>query len=245
VRHRGLLHVVPRGQRSEDAAGGGAVAGVAAAAAAAATDVRAALHVGAHPVQFPAVVVGRERVRRLRPRQHVDHGQLGRHRVHVAAGVAAERAGTERQQAVGGRVRGRLAAGPRPARQPQRRGGGGGGGGRVRPVQDGAVPADQGERDAVQAGGPDGGRAAQDVGGAVRRLAGQRAQHVQLAGGLQHQPVGGPGDVRVLGPGGRGPGGAAAGQDHHKHQPHTVHVRHHAAHQRRRGALRPEDAARV
>jgi len=39
----------------------------------------------------------------------------------------------------------------------------------------------------------------------------------------------------VFRPGGRRPGGEAPCQDHHQHQPHTVHVRHHAADERRRG----------
>lgn len=69
----------------------------------------------------------------------------------------------------------------------------------------------------------------------MRRLAGQRAQHVQLAGGFDHEPVGRPGDVRVFRPRRNRSGGEVAGEDHHRHQPHTVHVRNHAADQRRRG----------
>lgn len=55
VRYRRLLYFVSRGQRSENAAGRGA----------AAADVRVAFHLGAD-AQFP-IVVGRERVRRVRP----------------------------------------------------------------------------------------------------------------------------------------------------------------------------------
>lgn len=159
--------------------------------------------------------------------------------MHVADGIAAERAGEELQQTVGEdggglRVR-RLAAGPQPARQPK--------GLDLRQIENGPVPADQGERDQVQGGAADDRREAQTDAGTLRRLAGQRAQHVQLAGGLGHQPVRRPGDVRVFRPGRHRPGGEAARQDHHKHQPHTLHVRHHAADQRRRGE--PQDPEAV
>lgn len=250
VRHRGLLHVVPRGQRPENVARGGA----ARAAPAAAAHVGAAHHVGADLRRYvPAVVVvGRERVRRVRPGQHVDHGQFGRYRVHVAAGVATDvtvpcaaaaagRAGTGRQQAVvgggGGRVR-RLVA--------QRLGRGRRGTDAVvaGQVQYGSVAAHQGERDhpvrrrrrrwTAAHGGRSSRRPVAGT-GRRRRVARQRAQHVQLARRLgRHQPVRRPGNVRVFRPGGRRPGGTVARQDGHRHQPHTVDVRHHAAHQRRR-----------
>jgi len=103
-------------------------------------------------------------------------------------------------------------------------------------VQNGAFPVDQGERDPVQGRRADGGRGAEAVAGPLRRrLAGQRTQHVQLAGGLDHEPVSRPGNVRVFRPGRRRPGGEVAVEDRHRHQPHTVNVRHHAADQRRRG----------
>lgn len=221
MRYRGLLHLVSRGQRSENAQGGRAPA----------ADVGPAFHLGAD-AKLP--VVGRKRVRHFRQGQHVDHGQFGGYGVHVADGVAAERAGEELQQAVGpgGHVR-RFVARPERARQSQ--------GPDVRQVENGTVPVDQGERDPVQAGGPDDRRQAPAVAGTMRRLAGQRAQHVQLAGGLGDEPVGGPGDVRVFRPGGHRPGGKAQGEDDHQHQPHTVHVRHHATDQRRRG--QPESVA--
>lgn len=245
MRHRRLLHVVPRGQRPENVARRGTTC----AAPAAAAHVGVAHHVGADVRrQFPAIViVGRERVRRVRPGQHVDHGQFGRYRVHVAAGVAsgvstasaataaAQRAGTRRQQAVvagsGGRVR-RVVA--------QRLGGGRGGADAIvaRQVQYGAVATHQGEHDDPVRrrwrAAAYGGRASRRlVAGTVRRrVAGQRAQHVQLAGGLgRHQPVSRSGNVRMFRPGGRRPGGTVARQNGHRHQPHTVHVRNHTAYQ--------------
>jgi len=160
--------------------------------------------------------------------------------VHVADGLAAQRAGKGWQQAVrtvGGHSVRRLAARPEQRARPE------GPDGVVRQVENGPVPADQGERDQVQGGGSDDRRQAQAVPGTRRRrFAGQRAQHVQFAGGLGDEPVRRPGDVRVFRPGRRRPGGEAPGQDHHQHQPHTVDVRHHAADQRRRGE--PEDDRR-
>jgi len=160
--------------------------------------------------------------------------------VHVADGIAAQRAGKGWQQAVGtvgGSLLRRLAARPEQRARPERPYG------VVRQVENGPVPADQRERDQVQGGGVDDRRQAQAVPGTLRRrLAGQRAQHVQFARGLGDQPVRRPGDVRVFRPGRRRPGGEAPGQDHHQHQPHTVDVRHHAADQRRRGE--PEDDGR-
>lgn len=110
MRHRRLLHVVPRGQRSENAPGGGTVA----------TDVRVTLDVGTD-AELP-VVVRRERVRHFRPGQHVDDGQFGGHGVHVADGVAAERTGTRWEQIVVGTaghggVRRRIASGAKRARR--------------------------------------------------------------------------------------------------------------------------------
>jgi len=44
----------------------------------------------------------------------------------------------------------------------------------------------------------------------------------------------------VFRPGGCRPSGEAPGQDHHQHQPHTFHVRNHAADERRRGESEDE-----
>jgi len=159
--------------------------------------------------------------------------------VHVADGVAAERAGEGWQQAVGtvgGRLLRRLTARSEQRARPE-----GFLDGVIRQIENGSVPADQGERDQVQGGGTDDRRQAQTVSGTRRRrLARQRAQHVQFAGGLGDEPLRRSGDVRVFRPGGRRPGGEAPGQDYHQHQPHTVHVRHHAANERRRGESEDE-----
>jgi len=158
--------------------------------------------------------------------------------VHVADGVATERAREGWKQAVrtvGGRLLRRLAARPEQRARPE-----GLLDGVVRQIENSSVPADQGERDPVQGGGTDDRRQAQTVPGTRRRrLTGQRAQHVQFTCGFGDEPLRRPGDVRMFRPGRRRPGGKAPGQDHHQHQPHTVHVRHHTADERRRGE--PED----